>query len=1563
MRRQKGKNLMLALTSLVILFSLISPLPGSPAEAAGTRAVYQGMKLYTGEAHSHTSLSDGILMPEDAFDFVKQNTGLDYFGTAEHDVTFDISSGHDYFTNYKQSYSEEYKLSRAAHDQHNSRDFVTVPGVEVTWYDQAGHLNLYNTEWFPRTYGKGATGQFGMGDAKYDLPTFYARLAEDPNAIVQFNHPDAGGKGDFFGFKHFNPKIDDNVALFEYKAASYFPTYIKALDKGWHLSPSYAGDEHQGKWGASNPALTSLWTNDFTRKDVLDAWKKRRTYASFDENFQLAFSGNGKMMGSSLPTTTKELALSIQLTDPDQDDSIEKVTIYKNNGQIVKEYTGLNSNKLVKQERVPVSNGDFVLVRIFQRDGDEIISAPIWIGPKTKGTDYSPDITLKGKLPATVSLGQRVKIPGASAKDDSGETPAVKVNVFDSKGAVKVVNQSFTVKEYGEYFVRYSATDSKGNTRAELKRILVADKSLDSKKLLTEFQPIVNVGATEDQAGITLVTDKVLKNAYVQYKPAKQTTWNGAKGLKTKVSFFESAYGDNIDSSNYRILASHEADLTQLKPGTIYEYRYGMSPKGPWGPIHSFGTARKADSTTIYLMGDLQVPDRSPQSFQFYTNMLNVLKKKHPNGKLMIQTGDLVNAAGSTELWNDAFTHIYKKLGLLSANAVGNHEVIQDEDASSFSHFFNLPENGGGTFKETNYSFDYGDTHIAVLNSLDLNDEQLKWLEKDMRNTKKKWKIVIGHFPYYGGSHSDDPGMGTDRAKITSKMQQLGISLYIGGHDHVYKRTTIRNGTKNTSQKAMNLGTTFITMGSAGPKFYDNVKYNWDHVVYDDNVQTGVALEADEESLTFSTYASSGKLIDKFTLTPPQNHLELTSAEVEDHRLNGVGLLNYPGSRKHVTIVGAKYNQAGTQLLEKQVKKVKLEQLGREQVIKFDKPLNFNDQHTIKVHVYDQNQKSEILPAMLVREGMEGAGTAQSPYLLDSLADLEKIKYYPDKHFMLTKDIDGKQSSIQAIGSGDTPFKGVFDGNGHAIKNVNIESENGAGLFSVNDGVIKNLAVLDATIKTDNSDVGILVDLNNGFIENSFTTGSITGESTVGGLVGYSYGAVRNSYSTARVKATAKQAGGLIGITGRGSLTENTYATGSVTSGSSNAGGLSGYGYESTTIQNSIALNTSVITTTSANRVVGRVLAGETATLENNFARSSMIVSKEGVTKEDPNNEKGLGKTPEQVKSKTVYDEELGWDFEQVWIWDLAAGRPLLKMNRENVGDGSSSEKPPLATDGKGSYLLSSVQDLQVVSSFPNENYVLKNDLDFKGKSFTTLALDAPFMGTFDGNGKVLRNLPDSLFHLNGGTIKNVGIVNANVTGDKGAAQTGILVNLNSGTVERSYSTGNVTGDNTVGGLVGYSNHIVRNSYSTADVTANVSQAGGLVGITNTGSLMENSYATGTVKALKSNAGGITGYGYNGTVVRNTIALNPSVTAPTSANRVVGRVYSGHKATLKNNFALAEMVVKVERITVDSPTTEKGLGKTRAEMDDMKIYKEALGWDFEQVWAWDEKRSLPVLAK
>src|SRR5699024_8344347 len=178
----------------------------------------------------------------------------------------------------------------------------------------------------------------------------------------------------------------------------------------------------------------------------------------------------------------------------------------------------------------------------------------------------------------------------------------------------------------------------------------------------------------------------------------------------------------------------------------------------------------------------------------------------------------------------------------------------------------------------------------------------------------------------------------------------------------------------------------------------------------------------------------------------------------------------------------------------------------------------------------------------------------------------ELLSQAPNAHFQLTADLelDGTprpQIAADAVGN----FTGTFDGNGHRISGF--VAEDGAGLFGVNAGTIRNLAVTDAAIGDGPRRSGILADVNTGTIESSWTSGWISGSSRVGGIAGDSTGVIRDSYSLARVLSGATESGGVVGVARAGSTTERVYVTGGVASVRNNAGGLVGYGYAGTTIQ------------------------------------------------------------------------------------------------------------------------------------------------------------------------------------------------------------------------------------------------------------------------------------------------------------------------------------------------------------------------------------------------------------
>ena len=171
----------------------------------------------------------------------------------------------------------------------------------------------------------------------------------------------------------------------------------------------------------------------------------------------------------------------------------------------------------------------------------------------------------------------------------------------------------------------------------------------------------------------------------------------------------------------------------------------------------------------------------------------------------------------------------------------------------------------------------------------------------------------------------------------------------------------------------------------------------------------------------------------------------------------------------------------------------------------------------------------------------------------------------------------------------NTKFAAIFDGNGHTISNLTINSSNvqDVGLFGWAEGdEIRNVGLLDVNIRAAFSDatqtsvrVGALAGVYNTTVRYSYATGqirvSVSNNDTtplVGGLLGatnITSAAVLASWSAVNVSLTTTDTadsgttydiGGLVGFTNNSSDVIACYATGTVTTDRirANVGGLVG---------------------------------------------------------------------------------------------------------------------------------------------------------------------------------------------------------------------------------------------------------------------------------------------------------------------------------------------------------------------------------------------------------------------
>ena len=323
----------------------------------------------------------------------------------------------------------------------------------------------------------------------------------------------------------------------------------------------------------------------------------------------------------------------------------------------------------------------------------------------------------------------------------------------------------------------------------------------------------------------------------------------------------------------------------------------------------------------------------------------------------------------------------------------------------------------------------------------------------------------------------------------------------------------------------------------------------------------------------------------------------------------------------------------------------------------------------------------------------EGAGTAESPYLIEDVDDLKLLaqkvnggEAYAGKHFKLTADIDLEKEPWTPIGKlqGEEvrPFQGTFDGGGHQITKLKIS--NGGqygGLFGYTEGaVIKSCNVTgeingynytggivgyaDANTKILNcsfqGDVkgggtcvgGIVGDTSSGCeVSGCFVTGKVEGLQRVGGIAGNGVGKIKNCYALANVTATGVNAGGIAGYA-YGVTIENCYYSGEV-SASGSAGGIAGTAWGGT-IQNCVSLAESV-TGSNANRIAGGIFGANLITNNHSYNRTKLVVGG-NTTYADGTDEKdgtnvfvSAGKLMTDVQKGEVFD----WNGFDKDIWDI----------------------------------------------------------------------------------------------------------------------------------------------------------------------------------------------------------------------------------------------------------------------------------------------------------------------
>lgn len=352
--------------------------------------------------------------------------------------------------------------------------------------------------------------------------------------------------------------------------------------------------------------------------------------------------------------------------------------------------------------------------------------------------------------------------------------------------------------------------------------------------------------------------------------------------------------------------------------------------------------------------------------------------------------------------------------------------------------------------------------------------------------------------------------------------------------------------------------------------------------------------------------------------------------------------------------------------------------------------------------------------------------TPSNTYILSfvyNAGDLNNIRFpYLGYYYILMNDINlNSYANWEPIGTSGTPFSGIFEGQGHNISKLTVNSASKPiGLFGyISAGTVKNTRV-SGTVQgtTDDSQIGGLVGYNNGgVIKNSSASVAVSGTATtfgssigviagyntgsisycsaagtafesrvattalssqfnIGGVAGYNTGNITYCSSSATVTADQNSTG-LGGLAGLSSgLISRCYSIGAVTGGFNYIGGFVGM-INDGSVSNCYAFGKVSGGTLDTGGFVGLHYSG---TVQNCYAIGSVggsgnVGGFSGLTNtgtytacyynsqttgQSDDTGKGFPRTTNQMKLADTYS---GWDFTAVWgiSSGINGGYPYLR--------------------------------------------------------------------------------------------------------------------------------------------------------------------------------------------------------------------------------------------------------------------------------------------------------------
>ena len=299
-------------------------------------------KLYWGDLHWHSKLSDGLTHPREGYSYARKVTGLDFTALTDHDTLLDPRG----YWSLACELAEEY---------YEPDEFVTFCSYEWTSLSALGrgygHKNVYYLD-------NGEPLLTCTDEATEDPDGLWQNLT-GKNAFTIPHHP-ADGSRSVVDWSYFHENLQPLAEIYQGAGNSEYygaePPYADsskgepghyiqdALASGQKIGFVASTDSHYTLPGGNDilsdylghrhalPALTAVYAPSLTRTSVMNQMSKRHTYATTGKRIILRFIINKEVIMGDELTTAEPPSLAVMIISDDA--PIKQVEIIRDNDTI-----------------------------------------------------------------------------------------------------------------------------------------------------------------------------------------------------------------------------------------------------------------------------------------------------------------------------------------------------------------------------------------------------------------------------------------------------------------------------------------------------------------------------------------------------------------------------------------------------------------------------------------------------------------------------------------------------------------------------------------------------------------------------------------------------------------------------------------------------------------------------------------------------------------------------------------------------------------------------------------------------------------------------------------------------------------------------------------------------------------------------------------------------------------------------------------------------------------------------------------------------------------------------